>query len=66
MDRWSPHCDGFISDHIGVFPYLFSSWEVWVKVESEWKCYDDLQPFKTIEEAKAAANELRTDGQQSP
>lgn len=58
MSEWTPHSDGYINGTVGVFPFLFGSWEVWVKEGGEWQAHKPLQPFKTMDEAKAAAEAL--------
>lgn len=55
---WTRHADGWVCGDVGVFPYLFSSWEVWVRTGGEWECYRPLMPFNNIEAALAAALEV--------
>lgn len=52
---WIPPRDGFVCGDVGVFPFLLGSWEVWRRREGEWQREPSLLPFKTIDEAKAAA-----------
>ncbi|PWJ88453.1 hypothetical protein C8D77_111176 [Mesorhizobium loti] len=35
-ERWTPHVDGFIKGHVGIFPGYFGSWEVWDNFAGEW------------------------------
>lgn len=63
MTNWTPHADGFVNGDVGVFPFHFGSWEVWVKTDREWRRHDALMPFETIEEAKAAASRIHGEDQ---
>jgi hypothetical protein len=35
MAKWESHADGFVNGDVGVFPYLFGSWEVWIRINGE-------------------------------
>lgn len=61
--NWVRYKDGWVCGDVGVFPYLFSSWEVWVREGGEWAPKHDMMPLKTIEAAKAAALEVSNGGQ---
>lgn len=34
---WTPRTDGFVNGDVGVFPALFGAWEVWHKIDGEWR-----------------------------
>lgn len=36
-DEWKPYKDGFVKDHIGVFPGDFGAWEAWENFSGEWQ-----------------------------
>jgi hypothetical protein len=55
MTEWRSHADGFVHGDVGVFPYLFDSWEVWIYENGEWKALEGHPLYKEFSDAQAAA-----------